>query len=103
MKPASRQIASSLSSEALLTRWDEALREPSLQDLPYKIELNSWGKLEMSPASNRHGAVAVAAGPHEVWLVSEEGAIRYFGASGEKAKSDFPVSITLPAPMKGNP
>ena len=24
-------------------------------DLPYKIELNAWGKIEMSPASNRHG------------------------------------------------
>jgi Uma2 family endonuclease len=156
------------------------LRDPSLQDLPYKIELNSWGKLEMRPASNRHGRLQayvcaeftrqlsrgaaisecsvftrigirvpdvvwastefmvaygeitpyvrapetcveivspsnveaqlkdktsayLAAGAHEVWLVSEEGAIRYFGASGEKAKSDFPVSITLPAPMKGNP
>ena len=41
--------------EALLARWDEALRDPSLQDLPYKIEINAWGKLEMSPASNRHG------------------------------------------------
>jgi Uma2 family endonuclease len=41
--------------ETLLHRWDEVLRDPSLQDLPYKIELNSWGKVEMSPASNRHG------------------------------------------------
>jgi Uma2 family endonuclease len=41
--------------EALLARWEEALRDPSLHDLPYKIEVNAWGKLEMSPASNRHG------------------------------------------------
>ena len=41
--------------EALLHRWEEMQRDPSLQDLPYKIELNSWGKVEMSPASNRHG------------------------------------------------
>jgi Uma2 family endonuclease len=41
--------------EALLLRWDEVLRDPALQDLPYKIELNAWGKVEMSPASNRHG------------------------------------------------
>jgi len=40
--------------EALLLRWDEVLRDPALQDLPYKIELNAWGKVEMSPASNRH-------------------------------------------------
>jgi len=40
--------------EALVERWDELCRDPSLQDLPYKIELNAWGKIEMSPASNRH-------------------------------------------------
>jgi Uma2 family endonuclease len=41
--------------QALLHRWEELQRDPSLQDLPYKIELNAWGKVEMSPASNRHG------------------------------------------------
>jgi len=35
-------------------RWAEVLRDPSLRDLPYKIELNARGKIEMSPASNRH-------------------------------------------------
>jgi Uma2 family endonuclease len=41
--------------ETLALRWAEVLRDPVLQDLPYKIELNAWGKVEMSPASNRHG------------------------------------------------
>ena len=40
--------------EAPVLRWAEVRRDPSLQDLPYKIELNAWGKVEMSPASNRH-------------------------------------------------
>jgi Uma2 family endonuclease len=48
--------------EALLARWEEALRDPSLQDLPYKIEVNAWGKLEMSPASNRHGRLQMEVG-----------------------------------------
>ncbi len=43
------------SPEALIARWDELCRDPSLQNLPYKIEINAWGKIEMSPASNRHG------------------------------------------------
>lgn len=43
------------SPEALIARWNEICRDPALQDLPYKIELNAWGKVEMSPASNRHG------------------------------------------------
>jgi Uma2 family endonuclease len=166
--------------EALLSRWGEVLRDPTLQDLPYKIELNAWGKVEMTPASNRHGRLQIAlgaeftrqlpdgvamsecsiltkigirapdvvwasarfmaaygeitpyrrapeicveiispsnvaaeieakkraylaAGAQEVWLVSEDGAIRYFDASGEKPKSDFPVAITLPPPMRGKP
>jgi Uma2 family endonuclease len=166
--------------EALIARWDEVLRDPTLQDLPYKIELNAWGKVEMSPASNRHsrlqGIIALAlgtqlkdggilpecsvltsigirvpdvawasssflaaygeitpfmhapeicveiispsnvkaeieektraylaAGAEEVWLVSEEGTIRYFDRRAEKAQSNFPVVVTLPPPMKGQP
>lgn len=165
--------------EALVMRWNEVLQDPTLQDLPYKIELNAWGKIEMSPASNRHGrlqsAVAaelmrqlggvaisecsiltrigirvpdvawaspsfmsaygeitpylkapeicveivspsnvqaeidekrsayLAAGAKEVWLVAEAGGIRYFGPSGEKARSDFPVSLQLPPPIPPKP
>lgn len=40
--------------------WDEVLADRSLQDLPYKIELNKWGNIEMSPARNRHGEFQVA-------------------------------------------
>jgi Uma2 family endonuclease len=162
--------------EGLIARWHEVLEDPTLRDLPYKIELNAWGKVEMSPASNRHsrlqGELAaelkrqlgasvltecsiltrigirvpdvawisadfianyaeitpyqrapeicveiispsntqaeidekigayLAAGAHEVWLVSEEGKIRYFNASGEPPRSAYPVAITLPPPMK---
>ena len=35
-------------------RWKEVCADPNLQDLPYKIELNEWGIIEMSPASIRH-------------------------------------------------
>jgi Uma2 family endonuclease len=163
--------------EALVLRWDEICRDPSLQDLPYKIELNAWGKIEMSPASNRHarlqGALAaelarqlpggtiltecslltrigirvpdvawasasfmasygeitpytrapeicveilspsnlkaeidqktrayIAAGAEEVWLVSEDGAIRYLDGNGQRAKSRFDIAVFLPPPIK---
>ena len=46
--------------EALLARWDELCRDPSLQDLPYRIELNAWGKVEMSPASVQHAWLQAA-------------------------------------------
>ena len=41
--------------EALALRWAELCNNPLLRDLPGKIELNAYGVIEMSPASNRHG------------------------------------------------
>jgi len=35
-------------------QWQDVLADKSLQDLPYKIELNERGNIEMSPASFLH-------------------------------------------------
>ena len=167
-------------AEMLVQRWQQALNDLALRDLPYKIELNAWGKVEMTPASNRHARLQAAlaaqfdrqliggvlltecsvltgngircpdvawgspefiaaygeitpyvrapeicveilspsnvqaeidektrayldAGAHEVWIVAESGTIRYFGAAGEKPKSDFPLVIALPPRAKASP
>jgi Uma2 family endonuclease len=37
-------------------QWAEVLANPYLKDLPFKIEINRWGRIEMSPFSNQHGA-----------------------------------------------
>jgi Uma2 family endonuclease len=37
--------------------WIDVIENPQLKDLPYKIELNKFGKLLMSPASNEHGRI----------------------------------------------
>lgn len=37
--------------------WSEVIENPLLKDLPFKIELNKFGKLLMSPASNQHGRI----------------------------------------------
>jgi Uma2 family endonuclease len=34
--------------------WDDVLADPTLQDLPYKIELNERGQIVMSPGTNLH-------------------------------------------------
>ena len=34
--------------------WEEVCADPNLQDLPYKIELNRWGNIEMSPTKSYH-------------------------------------------------
>lgn len=163
-------------AEALSLRWAELERDPALRDLPYKIELNPYGKIEMSPATNRHarlqGYIAgefarqlghgevlaecpiltaigvrvpdvawaspefvavhgettpfprapeicveirspsnsdeemrhktqayLAAGAREVWVVFEDGAVRYFDASGERTASAFAVRLSLPPPI----
>jgi Uma2 family endonuclease len=35
--------------------WQEVLERKELQDLPFKIELNEHGEVEMSSATNMHG------------------------------------------------
>lgn len=42
--------------------WEEVCNDPNLQDLPYKIELNKYGQIVMSPASNWRGALKVRIG-----------------------------------------
>ena len=159
--------------EFLIARWNELCRDPSLEDLPYKIELNAWGKVEMSPpavpharlqsevaqqlgaqlkdglaytecpivtdigvrlpdvawASNafraRHKGSSplpqapeicveiispsnfdaeivektrayLAAGAQEVWLVAQNGTVRYIDNTGEKPQSRFAITLSLP-------
>jgi Uma2 family endonuclease len=40
-------------------QWSEVIASPYLQDLPFKIELNRYGKIEMSPASNQHNYIQI--------------------------------------------
>ena len=42
--------------------WQEICDDPSLQDLPYKIETNEYGQIVMSPASNEHGRYQIRIG-----------------------------------------
>jgi len=37
--------------------WDEIINDPTLQNLPFKIETNKFGQILMSPASNKHGSI----------------------------------------------
>jgi len=35
--------------------WQTICDNPILRDIPFKVETNKWGKIELSPASNEHG------------------------------------------------
>lgn len=37
--------------------WQEVCDDPHLRNLPFKIELNRWGKIVMSPAKNNHSVL----------------------------------------------
>ena len=39
----------------LAVKWQEIINNPLFRDLPYKVELNKFGQILVSPASNRHG------------------------------------------------
>jgi Uma2 family endonuclease len=42
--------------------WADVMAHPQRQDLPFKIELNRWGRIEMSPACHQHGMVQMDVG-----------------------------------------
>ena len=44
--------------------WASVVNNPYLKDLPFKIELNKWGKILMSPASNKHGSIQYEVGSY---------------------------------------
>lgn len=37
--------------------WQEVCSKPELRNLPYKIELNEWGKIVMTPTYGYHGGL----------------------------------------------
>lgn len=39
----------------LTVKWQEVIDNPFFQNVPYKVELNKYGTILMSPASNKHG------------------------------------------------
>jgi len=63
------------SQEALALRWAEVVNDPVLRDLPYKIELNIFGKIEMSPANTRHGRLQARIGAELIRQLTEGDAI----------------------------
>ena len=54
--------------------WDEVLNSPYLRDLPFKIELNKFGQILMSPASNRHGILQSQLG-YEIYRRKKNGTV----------------------------
>jgi len=55
--------------------WEQVCTDSALQNLPYKIEINKWGQIIMSPASNRHGMLQMKIGFLLISLTKEQGKV----------------------------
>ena len=70
--------------------WQDVLSDKSLRDLPYKIELNSSGRIEMTPVTNWHG----------YWRAEIGGSIREAlsgrGKGFANASIDTPEGVKVP-------
>jgi Uma2 family endonuclease len=58
----------------LAVKWNELLNNPFFRDIPYKVELNKYGQILMSPASNRHGILQYKTG-REIERLKKSGVI----------------------------
>ena len=55
--PQPEVVESPLNADALALRYRDLCADPLLANLPGKIELDNWGRILMSPASNYHGTL----------------------------------------------
>lgn len=55
-------VEAPLSREELAARYRGLCEDPRFENLPGKIELDSWGRILMSPASNYHGILQMRLG-----------------------------------------
>ncbi len=46
----------------LTMEWSEVIDNPLLENLPFKIELDKWGNILMSPTTNTHGMLKTKIG-----------------------------------------
>lgn len=55
--------------------WQQVVADPNLQDLPYKIELNQWGQIVMTPTRALHGKYQFKIGFLLTELLQEAGEV----------------------------
>jgi len=82
-------------SQAFFDRHGYTTPYPQAPELCVEIRSPSNSMEEMEWKSRLY----LAAGACEVWVVSEEGGVRYFGTDGELASSRFDID---PAPLLGH-
>ena len=78
-----------LSRAQLRQRWLEMLDDPLLAAIPYKVELNEKGSIEVSPASNRHGIM-------QAFVTGELGKQRPDGTTITECSVETRIGVRVP-------
>ena len=77
--------------------WAEVVADPSLRDLPYKIEVRSDSNTTSEMGEKR--ALYFEAGALEVWICDETGRLEFFDPDGKQPRSkavpSFPSRIEI--------
>ena len=84
-----RQIPDRLSVPQLRARWRQLIDDPLVAAIPYKIELNERGSIEVSPASTRHGFL-------QAYLARELHRLRADGTTFTECPVETAIGIRVP-------
>jgi Uma2 family endonuclease len=86
---AERAPAQQLSRAQLRDRWLQMIDDPLLAAIPYKVELNEKGSIEVSPASNRHGML-------QAFIAGELRRLRPDGTAITECSIETQIGIRVP-------
>ncbi len=78
-----------LSLAQLRQRWLQMIEDPLLAAIPYKVELNEKGAIEVSPASNRHGML-------QAFIASELRRQRPDGTTFTECSIETQIGVRVP-------
>lgn len=84
-------------SSAFLATHGDATPYPSAPEICVEIVSPSSAEEEI----RQKLAAYIASGAREVWIVSEDGSVRYFDAQGARKESAFNVRLALPPRAAG--
>jgi Uma2 family endonuclease len=86
---AERATSPRLSRAQLRQRWLQMIEDPLLAAIPYKVELNEKGAIEVNPASNRHGML-------QAFIAGELRRLRPDGTTFTECSIETQIGVRVP-------
>jgi Uma2 family endonuclease len=82
-------LATRLSAAELRSRWQQMLDDPLLAAIPFKVELNEKGAIEVSPANTRHGML-------QAFVARELGRLLPHGTTFTECPVETEIGVRVP-------